>query len=155
MIIGRYAVGADIHYGQKISSAQWRRLKGLPFEQIVPTDQIDDDAQVRLLCPVERPRIFGVGFNYAAHAKETGHPLPERPATFMKPDSAAIGPEQAIVYPHEGQRLDFECELAVVIGKGAGASLRPMSNSTSWALPAPTMSANAPSSSPKWRPAVC
>jgi 2-keto-4-pentenoate hydratase/2-oxohepta-3-ene-1,7-dioic acid hydratase in catechol pathway len=118
MIIGRYAVGADIHYGQKISPTQWRRLKAPPFEQILPTDQVDEDAQVRLLCPVERPRIFGVGFNYAAHAQETGHPLPERPATFMKPDSAAIGPGQAIVYPHEGQRLDFECELAVVIGKG-------------------------------------
>ena len=118
MIIGRYAVGADIHYGQKISPTQWRRLKAPPFEQILPMDQVDEDAQVRLLCPVERPRIFGVGFNYAAHAKETGHPLPERPATFMKPDSAAIGPGQAIVYPYEGQRLDFECELAVVIGKG-------------------------------------
>ena len=118
MIIGRYAVGADIHYGQKISPTQWRRLKAPPFEQILPTDQVDEDAQVRLLCPVERPRIFGVGFNYAAHAQETGHPLPERPATFMKPDSAAIGPGQAIVYPHEGPRLDFECELAVVIGKG-------------------------------------
>ena len=118
MIIGRYAVGADIHYGQKISPTQWRRLKAPPFEQILPTDQVDEDAQVRLLCPVERPRIFGVGFNYAAHAQETGHPLPERPATFMKPDSAAIGPGQAIMYPHEGQRLDFECELAVVIGKG-------------------------------------
>ena len=118
MIIGRYAVGADIHYGQKISPTQWRRLKAPPFEQILPMDQVDEDAQVRLLCPVERPRIFGVGFNYAAHAKETGHPLPERPATFMKPDSAAIGPGQPIVYPHEGQRLDFECELAVVIGKG-------------------------------------
>ena len=118
MIIGRYAVGADIHYGQKISPTQWRRLKAPPFEQILPMDQVDEDAQVRLLCPVERPRIFGVGFNYAAHAQETGHPLPERPATFMKPDSAAIGPGQAIVYPYEGQRLDFECELAVVIGKG-------------------------------------
>ena len=118
MIIGRYAVGADIHYGQKISPTQWRRLKAPPFEQILPTDQVDEDAQVRLLCPVERPRIFGVGFNYAAHAKETGHPLPARPAHFMKPDSAAIGPGKAIVHPHEGQRLDFECELAVVIGKG-------------------------------------
>ena len=80
MIIGRYAIGEDIHYGQKISPTQWRRLQGLPFEQIVPTEQVDEDAQVRLLCPVAQPRIFGVGFNYAAHAKETGHALPTRPA---------------------------------------------------------------------------
>jgi 2-keto-4-pentenoate hydratase/2-oxohepta-3-ene-1,7-dioic acid hydratase in catechol pathway len=118
MIIARYAIGNDIHYGQKISPNQWRRLSGVPFEAVVTTEQVDDNDQVRLLCPVERPRIFGVGFNYAAHAKETGHPLPTRAATFMKPDSAAIGPGEPIVYPAEGQRVDFECELAVIIGKG-------------------------------------
>ena len=118
MIIARYAIGNDIHYGQQISPTQWRRLSGVPFEAVVHTDQIDDNQHMRLLCPVERPRIFGVGFNYAAHAKETGHPLPTRAATFMKPDSAAIGPGEAIVYPAEGQRVDFECELAVIIGKG-------------------------------------
>ena len=118
MIIARYAIGNDVHYGQQISPTQWRRLKGLPFETVVPTDQVDDNAQLRLLCPVHLPRIFGVGFNYAAHAKETGHALPTRAATFMKPDSAAIGPGEAIVYPAEGQRVDYECELAVIIGKG-------------------------------------
>ena len=85
---------------------------------LVRTDHIDANDQVRLLCPLERPRIFGVGFNYAAHAKETGQALPTRAATFMKPDSAAIGPDEAIIYPFEGQRVDFECELAVIIGRG-------------------------------------
>ena len=70
MIIARYAIGNDIHYGQQISPTQWRRLSGVPFEAVAPTEQVDDNHQVRLLCPVERPRIFGVCFNYAAHAKE-------------------------------------------------------------------------------------
>ncbi len=118
MIIGRYTVDGNAHYGQQISPTQWRRLRGLPFESVVPTDHIDDNAHVRLLCPVDRPRIFGVGFNYAAHAKEAGHALPTRAATFMKPDSSAIGPDEAIIYPMEGQRVDYECELAVIIGKG-------------------------------------
>lgn len=118
MIIARYAIGDRIFYGEQASPGRWRRLEGVPFERVVPTAIIDEDAEVRLLCPVERPRIFGVGFNYAAHAKETGHPLPTRPATFMKPDSAAIGPGEAIIYPAEGQRVDYECELAVIIGRG-------------------------------------
>ena len=118
MIIARYAVGDEICYGEQISPTHWRRLEGVPFERIVPTATVDADADVRLLCPVERPRIFGVGFNYAAHARETGHALPTRPATFMKPDSAAIGPGEAIIYPAEGQRVDYECELAVIIGRG-------------------------------------
>jgi 2-keto-4-pentenoate hydratase/2-oxohepta-3-ene-1,7-dioic acid hydratase in catechol pathway len=118
MIIGRYAKGSEIFYGEQISPSQWRRLQGAPFEQLVRTDHIDANDQVRLLCPLERPRIFGVGFNYAAHAKETGQALPTRAATFMKPDSAAIGPDEAIIYPLEGQRVDFECELAVIIGRG-------------------------------------
>ena len=73
MIIARYAIGSETHYGQQISPSQWRRLSGVPFEGVVPTDHIDNHSDVRLLCPVERPRIFGVGFNYAAHAQETGH----------------------------------------------------------------------------------
>jgi 2-keto-4-pentenoate hydratase/2-oxohepta-3-ene-1,7-dioic acid hydratase in catechol pathway len=117
MHIARYAIGSEIHYGLQASPGKWRRLNGLPFDGLQETGVIDDAQQLRLLCPLERPRIFGVGFNYAAHAKETGHPLPSRPAMFMKPDGCAIGPEEAIIYPLEGQRVDFECELAVVIGK--------------------------------------
>lgn len=117
MLIARYALGTEVHYGVQTPTGTWRRLQGRPFDGLQETGVIDQNSEIRLLCPVERPRIFGVGFNYAAHAKETGHPLPSRPAMFMKPDSCAIGPADAIVYPTEGQRVDFECELAVVIGK--------------------------------------
>jgi 2-keto-4-pentenoate hydratase/2-oxohepta-3-ene-1,7-dioic acid hydratase in catechol pathway len=101
MLIARYALGSEIHYGIQESPTTWRRLRGLPFERLEETGVMDESRQLRLLCPIDRPRIFGVGFNYAAHAKETGHPLPSRPAMFMKPDGCAIGPDEPIVYPLE------------------------------------------------------
>jgi acylpyruvate hydrolase len=75
-------------------------------------------ADVRLLAPVERPRaIFGVGLNYAAHARETGKEPPEAPIIFMKLPSSAAAPNAPVAIPAAaGGRLDYEGELAVVIG---------------------------------------
>src|SRR4051794_5824591 len=75
---------------------------------------------VRLLAPVPRPRaIFGVGLNYAAHARETGQTPPEAPMIFMKLPSSAAAPNDAVaVPPAAAARLDYEGELAVVIGAG-------------------------------------
>src|ERR1700704_453989 len=54
-------------------------------------------ADVRLLAPVPRPRaIFGIGLNYAAHARETGRDLPERPIVFLKLPSRAAAPGGAV-----------------------------------------------------------
>lgn len=64
-------------------------------------------------------KILCVGRNYAAHAAELGHPLPERPLIFQKPTSSLIGPHEAIVLPAWAGRVDFEGELAVVIGREA------------------------------------
>ena len=115
--IARYRIANEIHYGLMEEGKGFMRLSGSPFDSLATSGVIDSLEQVRLLCPLDKPRVFGVGFNYAAHAKETGHALPTRAATFMKPDSAVIGPDDNIVYPREGKRVDFECELAVVIGK--------------------------------------
>ena len=52
MIIGRYAKGSEIFYGEQISPLQWRRLQGAPFEHLVRTEHIDANDQVRLLCPL-------------------------------------------------------------------------------------------------------
>jgi 2-keto-4-pentenoate hydratase/2-oxohepta-3-ene-1,7-dioic acid hydratase in catechol pathway len=77
-------------------------------------------ADVRLLAPVPRPRaIFGVGLNYAAHARETGREPPEVPMIFMKLPSSAAPPNDDVAVPAAaGRRLDYEGELAVVIGAG-------------------------------------
>lgn len=75
---------------------------------------------VKLLAPVVPSKIVAIGLNYKAHAAEFGKPLPEEPMLFMKPSTAVIGPGDSIVYPtHMSHRVDYEGELAVVIGKKA------------------------------------
>jgi 2-keto-4-pentenoate hydratase/2-oxohepta-3-ene-1,7-dioic acid hydratase in catechol pathway len=76
-------------------------------------------ADVDLLAPVPRPRaIFGIGLNYAAHARETGQPLPEYPIVFMKLPSSSVPPAGPVRCPAVVRRLDYEGELAVVMGAG-------------------------------------
>jgi 2-keto-4-pentenoate hydratase/2-oxohepta-3-ene-1,7-dioic acid hydratase in catechol pathway len=73
---------------------------------------------VRLLAPVEPTKIVCIGRNYREHAKELNHPIPTEPLFFLKPPSAVIGPDDEIRRPTElSQRVDYEGELAVVIGK--------------------------------------
>ncbi len=75
-------------------------------------------ADVRLLAPViPRSKIVGVGRNYADHAAEFGQVIPEEPLLFLKPNTAVIGPGDAIVLPRQSHEVHFEGELAVVIGK--------------------------------------
>lgn len=73
--------------------------------------------QVQLLAPVPRPgKIIGVGRNYADHAKEIGTASTVFPKLFFKPASAVVGPRAAVSRPRGVAKLDFEVELAVVIG---------------------------------------
>jgi acylpyruvate hydrolase len=75
-------------------------------------------AGVTLLAPIERPRaIFGIGLNYAAHARETGKELPEAPIVFMKLPTSSAPPGGPVRCPAVVRRLDYEVELAVVIGE--------------------------------------
>jgi 2-keto-4-pentenoate hydratase/2-oxohepta-3-ene-1,7-dioic acid hydratase in catechol pathway len=64
-------------------------------------------------------KIVGIGLNYRAHAAEMSKPLPEEPLLFMKPPSALIGPGTPIVRPRGYERVDFEGELCIVIGRRA------------------------------------
>jgi 2-keto-4-pentenoate hydratase/2-oxohepta-3-ene-1,7-dioic acid hydratase in catechol pathway len=66
-----------------------------------------------------------VGRNYAEHAKEMGNPAPAEPIIFLKPPSSLIASGDAIVYPKATERLDYEGELGVVIGKRAWKVKRP------------------------------
>jgi acylpyruvate hydrolase len=75
--------------------------------------------EVTLLAPVPRPRaIFGIGLNYAAHARETGKELPAAPIVFMKLPTSSVGPAGPVRCPAVVQRLDYEVELALVLGPG-------------------------------------
>src|SRR3712207_2892292 len=76
-------------------------------------------ADVTLLAPVPRPRaIFGIGLNYAAHAAEQGRDLPESPIVFMKLPASSVPPGGPVRRPAVVKRLDYEGELAVVLGAG-------------------------------------
>jgi 2-keto-4-pentenoate hydratase/2-oxohepta-3-ene-1,7-dioic acid hydratase in catechol pathway len=73
--------------------------------------------EVRLLPPVTPSKIVCLGRNYREHAAELGNPVPPEPLIFLKPPSAVIGPEEPILLPAISQRVDYEGEIAVVIGR--------------------------------------
>ncbi len=76
-------------------------------------------AEVRLLAPVPQPRaIFGIGLNYADHVAEMGGQAPEAPLVFVKLPSSAAPPGEPVRCPQVVRRLDYEGELAVVMGAG-------------------------------------
>jgi 2-keto-4-pentenoate hydratase/2-oxohepta-3-ene-1,7-dioic acid hydratase in catechol pathway len=74
--------------------------------------------EVRLLAPVPNPpRIFGIGVNYAEHAAESGSKTRDVPTVFIVLSSAVVGPGADVVLPPNSSMVDYEAELAVVIGK--------------------------------------
>ena len=115
----RYSKDGATHYGMLEEGQAIRRLEGPYWEGINPQEVIDDLADVKLLSPVAGTRLIGVGLNYAAHAAESNKEPPPQPMLFMLPHTAIIGPDEPIIYPRQGERVDFEGELAVVIGQRA------------------------------------
>lgn len=73
--------------------------------------------QVRLLAPILPGKVIGIGRNYHDHAVELGNPIPTEPMVFLKPSTSVIGPGSAIALPAASDRVDYEGELAVVIGR--------------------------------------
>ena len=70
--------------------------------------------------PVPRPaKLICIGLNYRDHAAESNMPIPERPVVFSKFSTAVIAPGEAVVVPATSQQVDYEAELAVVIGRRA------------------------------------
>jgi 2-keto-4-pentenoate hydratase/2-oxohepta-3-ene-1,7-dioic acid hydratase in catechol pathway len=97
----------------------WERARRI----LADTNKVDpgafiDQGKVRLGAPVPRPnQIICVGLNYKDHADEQGVEYPREPLLFAKARSAANGPEDAIIFPEEVEKLDYEVELAVIVGK--------------------------------------
>jgi 2-keto-4-pentenoate hydratase/2-oxohepta-3-ene-1,7-dioic acid hydratase in catechol pathway len=69
-----------------------------------------------LLAPCAPSKIIGIGLNYVSHAREMGQPLPAAPLLFLKPTTTVIADRGQITYPHQSQQVDYEGELAIVIG---------------------------------------
>ena len=76
-------------------------------------------ADVRLLAPILPSKVVAVGRNYADHAAEMGNTVPDEPVIFLKPSTSVIGPNARILLPPSSARVDYEGELAVVIGRPA------------------------------------
>ena len=138
MRIARFAHGGDVGYGIVEDAAQdgaagtvtgadadglaVAELLGHPFgigdEAIRLTGSRYPLADVRLLAPVLPSKVVAIGRNYADHAAELGNEVPDDPIIFLKPSTAVVGPRDPIVYPTQlSERVDFEGELAVVIGR--------------------------------------
>lgn len=74
--------------------------------------------QVRLLAPTDnKPKVICIGLNYRDHAEESRAKVPDEPIIFMKPHTALTGPYDPVEYPSIVTQLDYEAELAVVIGR--------------------------------------
>ena len=98
-------------------SDEIRVLRGTFFEDPLPTGETVALGDVLLLAPVLPSKLVCVGKNYAAHAAEFGMKVPEEPLLFLKPSTAVIGPGDPIQLLPISRRVDYEGELAVVIGR--------------------------------------
>src|SRR4030067_2093577 len=118
MKIVRYQEGSSTQWGV-IEEGMIREMDGDPFGQFHLSSRTIKMEEARLLSPCLPSKIVALGLNYRDHAEEVKMPIPEKPLLFMKPSTSVIGPGEAIVYPKMSRRLDYEAELAVVIGKKA------------------------------------
>jgi 2-keto-4-pentenoate hydratase/2-oxohepta-3-ene-1,7-dioic acid hydratase in catechol pathway len=117
MRLVRFRFGDRIATGAaEFDSDTIRVLQGTFFEDPIPTGEEVPFDDVRLLAPVLPSKIVCVGKNYAAHAAEFDQEVPEEPLLFLKPSTAVIGPNDPIRLLPISKRIDYEGELAVVIG---------------------------------------
>lgn len=93
---------------------------GETLNQLRENGAVVDRARVKLLAPIARPgKIICIGLNYRDHAAESNMPIPESPIIFSKFASCVIGPDESVLLPTHSSQVDYEAELAVVIGRRA------------------------------------
>ena len=106
----------QIHYGLLQVDRQVRTLDAPPWLEGQPTDLDLAPDSYQILAPCYPSKVIAVGKNYANHAAEMGTPVPQEPLLFLKPPTSVIASEGAIQYPFQAERVDYEGELALVIG---------------------------------------
>lgn len=117
MKIARFSTGGDPRFGI-VDGNEVVVLRGDPmFSGFDTTEERVPLASVKLLAPViPRSKVVAVGKNYRDHAAEMGGDAPAEPLLFLKPNTSVIGPGDTIVRPPQSSQVDFEGELAIVIG---------------------------------------
>lgn len=98
-------------------AAQAREIADHPFGNPSFTGRRWPMEDVRLLAPILPSKVVGIGRNYHQHALELGNAVPTEPMIFIKPSTSVIGPGASILLPSASKRVDYEGELAVVIGR--------------------------------------
>ncbi|MGI8427209.1 MAG: fumarylacetoacetate hydrolase family protein [Actinomycetota bacterium] len=111
----RFLDGSRIAYGVADGDLI-EEISSTPFLPHETTGISHPLSGTRLLAPCLPSKVIGVGLNYRDHADEMGMPIPEEPMFFFKPSTSVVGPASKIVWPRGCERLDYEGELAVVIG---------------------------------------
>lgn len=119
----------QLHYGLLQPDRRVVVLDAPPWLQGQVTDVELSPDSYTLLAPCAPSKVVGVGKNYSQHAAEMGSSLPQEPLLFMKPSTSVTSAGENILYPPQAQRIDYEGELAVVIGDRAiGCSLEEASS---------------------------
>ncbi|GAA2726033.1 fumarylacetoacetate hydrolase family protein [Actinocorallia aurantiaca] len=118
MRIARFSAGEEVSFGV-VEGEEIAEVSGHPFlGEIRFTGARHPVADVRLLAPILPSKVIAIGRNYAEHAREMGSEVPEEPLFFLKPSTSVVGPYEAVRYPEKlSRRVDYEGELAVVIGR--------------------------------------
>jgi 2-keto-4-pentenoate hydratase/2-oxohepta-3-ene-1,7-dioic acid hydratase in catechol pathway len=113
------------HYGARQADGSAIELAGNLFSQLRSTNRAADVQN--LLTPVRPSQIFGIGLNYRRHAEETNAKIPEYPVLFAKGLNTLQNPGEPIFIPTHlaSHEVDYECELAVVIGRSCKNASRP------------------------------
>lgn len=101
----------------RVEGSSVRELSGELFGTLANTQSTWPLEAVKLLPPCVPSKIVCVGRNYRAHANELGNEIPTEPLIFLKPPSSILAPEEPIVMPRVSKRVDYEGEIALVIGK--------------------------------------
>lgn len=102
-----------------IENDRVRVINGSPFDKWEKTSSRLKVYDVQFLAPCVPSKIICVGLNYQDHAEELKKEIPDHPIIFLKPSSCVLDPEGYIKRPKECTKLDYEAELAVVMGKKA------------------------------------
>lgn len=109
----------QVYYGLLQLSLKVQVLDAPPWLEGQPADMVLEPESYQILAPCAPSKIVAVGKNYAEHAAEMGTDVPSEPLLFLKPPTAIIASSEAIYYPPQSQRVDYEGELALVIGEVA------------------------------------
>jgi len=121
--IARFTIADQIAFGvvdgddADPESLRVTAIDGHPFAPFERTSASFPLADVRLLPPNLPNKVIGIGKNYADHAREMGAEPPSTPVMFLKPTTTVIGTGDAVVLPAQSQQVEFEGEIAVVIGR--------------------------------------